>query len=248
MSLTPFAWGMIAAAAGALLVLATRQGTAGASLWGFLVSGAMVLGFGPGVMAPVTLFVLGSGLLTRAGRARKERFRAAEPDRGRRRAAHVLAKLGVPALLGALAALDPSSREMAGSGAAAALAAAFADTASTEVGPLAGGRVWRLGPRGIEAANHGSAGGVSVLGLIAGALAALGLAALARAVDLGIPEGAPFFLAAAGFGATLVESILGGMGAGKNLGHFGRNIALSAIAALAGCAGAALRLGPSVGP
>jgi hypothetical protein len=30
MSLTPFAWGMIAAAAGALLVLATRQGTAGA--------------------------------------------------------------------------------------------------------------------------------------------------------------------------------------------------------------------------
>lgn len=243
MSLTPFAWGMIAAAAGALMVLVTRQGTAGAALAGFLVSGAMVLGFGPHVMAPIALFVLGSGLLTRVGRARKEQLRAAEPDGGRRHAGHVLAKLGVPALLGAIAALDPSSRVMAGSGAAAALAAAFADTASTEVGPLGGGRVLRLGPRGIEAADHGAAGGVSLLGLVAGALAALGLAALARAVNLGSPDGAPFVLAAVGFGATLVESALAATPTGRSLGHFGRNIALSAVAALAGYAVAALQKG-----
>ncbi len=230
MSLTPFAWGIVAAAAGALLVLVTRQGTAGAALTGFLVSGSMVLGFGPGVMAPVALFVLGSAALTRAGRARKERLRVAEPDHGRRRPAHVLAKLGVPALLGIFAALDPSTRGIAGSGAAAALAAAFSDTAATEVGPLAGGCVLRLGPRGLEAADHGAAGGVSVAGLAAGAAAAIAMA---------ISEGAPLLVAAAGFGATLVESALGPTPTGRHLGHFGRNVALSVVAALAGYAAAA---------
>lgn len=246
MSLTPFAWGIIAAAAGALLVLVTRQGTAGAALAGFLVSGAMVLGFGPGVMAPVALFVLGSAALTRAGRARKERLRVAEPDRGRRRPAHVLAKLGVPALLGVFAALDSSTRAIAGSGAAAALAAAFSDTAATEVGPLAGGRVLRLGPRGLEAADHGAPGGVSVAGLAAGAVAAIAMALLASRVALGITEGAPFLIAAAAFGATLVESALGPTPTGRHLGHFGRNVALSAVAALAGyAAAAALQKGAS---
>lgn len=169
----------------------------------------------------------------------------AEPDRGRRRPVHVLAKLGIPALLGVFAALDPSTRGIAGSGAAAALAAAFSDTAATEVGPLAGGRVLRLGPRGIEVADHGTAGGVSVAGLAAGAVAAIAMALLACRVSLGITEGAPFLVAAAGFGATLVESALGPTPTGRQLGHFGRNVALSAVAALAGYAAAALQKGVS---
>jgi uncharacterized membrane protein len=238
-SLTPFLWGILFALLGAALVLATRQGTPGAALAGFIVSGAMVLGFGPAVMAPIALFVLGSGLLTRAGRARKERLRAAEPDLGRRRAAHVWAKLGVPALLGAAAALEPAARPIAGTGAAAALAAAFADTAATEVGPLAGGPVARLGGGGLAPSRHGEPGGVSAAGLLAGAAAALALGALARAAGLGAREGAPWVAAAAGFGATLVESALGGTAAGRRLGHFGRNLLLSGIAALAGCAAAA---------
>ncbi|MGE5180177.1 MAG: DUF92 domain-containing protein, partial [Bacteroidota bacterium] len=139
--MTPVAWGIAAALAGTLVVLATRQGTPGASLLGFAVAAAMVLGFGPGVMAPLALFVLGSGALTRMGRARKERMRAAEADRGRRSAAHVAAKLGVPALLGLAAAAMPRFAPVAGAGTIAALAAAFADTAATETGPLAGGAV-----------------------------------------------------------------------------------------------------------
>ena len=133
MSGTPFVWGFGLALIGAGLVLVTRQGTPGAALLGFVVSMLIVLGFGPGAMAPVALFVLGSGLLTRLGRGKKERLRAAEPDRGRRRAVHVAAKLGVPALLGLAAALQPEIRVVAETGAAAALAAAFADTAATEV-------------------------------------------------------------------------------------------------------------------
>jgi uncharacterized membrane protein len=202
----------------------------------------MVLGFGPGVMAPVALFVLGSGLLTRAGRSRKERLRAAERDRGRRSAAHVAAKLGIPALLGAGAAAAPSMAPVLGGGAAAALAAAFADTAATETGPLAGGTVYRLRDGRIERAAHGATGGVSAAGLAAGAVTALALAALARAVRLGPAEGAPFAAAGAGFGAALVESALAGTAAGRRAGGIGRNLFLSALAAALGCAlAAALR-------
>lgn len=240
--MTPFLVGLLYAAAGAALVLLTRQGTPGAAVLGFAVALAMVLGFGPAVIAPVALFVLGSGLLTRAGRARKERLHAAERDRGRRSAAHVAAKLGVPALLGAAAAAAPSMAPVLGGGAAAALAAAFADTAATETGPLAGGPVYRLRGGRVERAAHGAPGGVSAAGLAAGAAAALALGALAGAARLGPAEGAPFTAAGAGFVAALIESAAAGTSLGHRAGAIGRNLFLSALAAALGCAlAAALR-------
>ncbi|HLQ66092.1 MAG TPA: DUF92 domain-containing protein [Candidatus Limnocylindrales bacterium] len=235
MSATPFLWGVGFALGGSAIVLVTRQGTPGAALLGFAVAILMVLGFGPHAMAPVALFVLGSGLLTRLGRGSKERQRAAEHDRGRRRAVHVAAKLGVPALLGLAAALAPAIRGAAGTGAAAALAGAFADTAATEVGPVAGGPVVRLqGGRWTRAA-HGEPGGVSAAGLAAGAAAALVAAALACAVGIGVTAGAPFVAFGAGFGAMVAESLVAGTRAGRRLGHFGRNVLVSALAAAAGC-------------
>jgi len=231
---TPFLWGLVFAAAGAVLVLATRQGTPAAAALGFAVSLALVLGFGPAVMAPVALFVLGSGVLTRAGRARKERMRAAEKNRGRRGAAHVAAKLGVPALLGAAAALMPHLAPWLGGGVAASLAAAFADTAATEAGPLVSGPVFRVRGVRVARAAHGAPGGVSAAGLAGGALAALALAGLARATGLGSREGAPWAAAGAGFGAALVESAVAGTGPGQRLGPIGRNLFLSALAAAIG--------------
>lgn len=244
--MTPFLWGLVFAAAGAALVLATRQGTPGAAALGFAVSLALVLGFGPEVMAPVALFVLGSGVLTRAGRARKERLRAAEKDRGRRGAAHVAAKLGIPALLGAAAAAMPALASWLGGGAAASLAAAFADTAATEIGPLVAGPVFRVGGGRVARAAHGAPGGVSAAGLAGGALAALALAGLARATGLGPAEGAPWAAAGAGFGASLVESAVAGTGMGRRLGPIGRNLFLSALAAAAGV-GLAATLSPRGG-
>ena len=241
--MTPVAWGIAAALAGTLVVLATRQGTPGASLLGFAVAAAMVLGFGPGVMAPLALFVLGSGALTRLGRARKERMRAAEADRGRRSAAHVAAKLGVPALLGLAAAIMPRFAPVAGAGVVAALAAAFADTAATETGPLAGGAVYRLRAGRIARAAHGEPGGVSAAGLLAGAAAAILLAALARVAGVVTAPPGPYAAGAVGFFATLVESAAAGTAAGRRAGALARNLFLSALAAAAGCCLAAVGSG-----
>src|SRR5712675_675237 len=87
------------------VVLLTRQGTRAGALAGFLVALVAALGLGAGSFLPLAIFVLGSGLLTRLGRARKERLGAAEGNRGRRGLAHVAAKLSIPALAGALAIL-----------------------------------------------------------------------------------------------------------------------------------------------
>ena len=241
--MTPFAWGLILATVGAFVVLVTRQGTPLAAALGFAVALALVVGFGPGAIAPLALFVLGSGVLTRLGRARKERLEMAEKDRGRRGAAHVGAKLAIPALLGLAAALRPELAPILGAGAAAALAAAFADTAATETGPLAGGPVvhWRGGR--IARAPHGTPGGVSAAGLIAGALAAVAIAVLSRLVHLGPATGAPQSAAAAGFGAALVESGIAGTAWGRRAGPIGRNLFLSALATAAGCVGATVRQG-----
>jgi len=236
---TPFLWGVLLGGGGALVVLATRQGTPGAATLGFAVSLALVLGFGPGVMAPVALFVLGSGVLTRLGRAKKERLRAAEENRGRRSASHVAAKLGIPGLLGAASALSPASAPLFGAGAAASLAAAFADTAATETGPLLGGPVFLLRAGRIVRAEHGAPGGVSAAGLAAGALAALAMGALAGVMRLGPPEAAPYASAGAGFAAALIESALAGTDAGRRIGATGRNVFLSATAAAGGMALAA---------
>lgn len=235
MSASPFVWGLSLAFLGAILILVTGQGTIGAALAGFGTAGFLVLGFGPGAMAPTALFVLGSGALTRLGRAGKTRAGVAEPHGGRRGAANVLAKLGIPALLGLFAALEPSFRATAGTGAAAALAGAFADTAATEVGPVIGGPVVRFQGARVVKAAHGETGGVSAAGLAAGAAAAILTAILASAVGLGIREGAPYLVAGAGFLAMLLESGVAASAIGRRVGHFGRNILLSALAAAAGC-------------
>ena len=97
--------GIVLAAAGALVVLVTGQGTWASAVVGFVTAGLLVLGFGVPVMAPLATFVLGAGILTRVGRRIKERSHSAEANRGRRSASQVVAKLGVPAVLGGAAAL-----------------------------------------------------------------------------------------------------------------------------------------------
>src|SRR5258705_4031 len=90
--------GALLALGGAILILVTRQGTLSGALAGFAVALLAALGLGAGALLPLAIFVLGSGLLTRIGRARKERLGAAEGNRGRRGPAHVAAKLSLPAL------------------------------------------------------------------------------------------------------------------------------------------------------
>lgn len=230
-SIEPLWIGLGLAALGSIAVRVLGQGTWGAALAGFAVAAAMVAGFGPGIMAPLALFVLGAGGLTRLGRATKESKHAAERNQGRRGIAHVLAKLGIPAALGAVAAVSAESRGWCAVAAAGALAGAFADTAATEVGPLAPGAVYQWRGARLVRAPHGSPGGMSVAGLLAGAAAAVavGLAAWwCGVVTNGAASGA---VAASGYAASLIESVVGASVVGERIGHFGRNVLVSALSA-----------------
>jgi uncharacterized membrane protein len=123
--------GALLALAGAVLVVLTRQATRIGALAGFLVALLAAAGLGTAALLPLAIFVLGSGLLTRLGRARKERIGTAEADRGRRGVPHVAAKLSLPALASALALFQAAPVPVLVLVYVASLAGAFADTAAT---------------------------------------------------------------------------------------------------------------------
>ena len=233
---TPTTVALGLACAGAGIVATTGQGTWRGALAGLTVAFLAILGLGPGALLPLGIFVLGSGALTRIGRARKEAAGAAEAHRGRRGIANVAAKLGLPALLGATALLVDSASgavELLRLMYSGALAAAFADTAATEVGPIAGGPVWAL--RGLEPVRveHGTPGGVSLAG-IGTSIAAAALVGWAASRSQLIPAALWPFAAVAGIVASWMESALAPTSLGRSLGHHGRNACLSAVAVLLG--------------
>lgn len=167
-----------------------------------------------------------SGLgATFLGFGAKARRGVAERRGGRRGAAEVLAKGGVLlvlALEGAGARLTEGS--VVGWAVAAVLAAAWADTWGSEFGGLWGRRVFRL-PDFAEV-PPGTAGGVSVAGLVASVLGAGAAAGLGAALGL-VPVGLWVALVgAAGFVATLVESLLA---RSSSATHAGRNLAVTLI-------------------
>lgn len=120
----------------------------------------------PGLHALLALFIL-TFLATRFGRARKERHGLAERRTGRR-AAQVLANLGIAALFAASGHLL---------GALAALAEATADTIASEIGQALAGPTWLL-TTGRRVAT-GTDGGLSLTGTLAGGTAAFLIAAVA---------------------------------------------------------------------
>jgi len=143
----------------------------------------------------------------------------------------VIAKLSLPAIAGALAALDLAPRPALALVYGATLAGAFADTAATEVGPLARGRVWGFRSGRVVSLAHGSAGGMSAAGrLAAGASAAL-IALCARYAGLIASPAAVVVAAGSGFLASAMESILAGTALGARAGHFGRNAFVSLASA-----------------
>jgi uncharacterized membrane protein len=227
---------LVLSLAGAAFVARSGQGTIRGALAGLGVAAAAILGLGPGALAPLALFVLGAGALTRLGRERKERMGTAEGNRGRRDSRHVAAKLGLPALLG-VAALATSEREWLRLAYAGSLAGALADTAATEVGPLARGPAAALAGTRLRRAEHGAAGAMSAAGLAAGACGSAVVAAGASLSGLVTPAAIPV-IAGAGLVATVVESLIAGTRAGSALGHFGRNALVSVVAAALAAAGA----------
>lgn len=221
------------AAAGAAIVAATRQGTRTGAVVGLGVASLSILGLGAGTLLPLGIFVLGAGAMTRLGRASKEAAGGAEPNAGRRDVRHVAAKLGLPALLGAVGILSGGGRTLS-LAYTAALSGALADTAATEIGPLVAGPVAGIRGGRLRRLPHGAPGGMSLAGLAASAAGAA--AAASGACLSGLIEGpAPWGVAmAAGIGASLLESLIGGTALGRVLGHFGRNALVSIVAGAVG--------------
>ncbi len=130
-------------------------------------------------------FVLGSAA-TRAGIAAKQARGIAEGKRGARGAVHALAKGSVPAACAAFA-LAGAPRETCALAFAGAVGAAAFDTVASEIGKWLGGPTVLLGS--LRRVEPGTAGGASLAGTAAGALAAAVVAALGWAGGL-VPGGA----------------------------------------------------------
>lgn len=197
----------------------------GGALGGFVVGAAIYLSLGPPGFAVLALFVVGGSVLTRIGYRGKERHGIAQARGGRRGARNAFANCGVALLCALLAALLPS--ETFAVAFVASLGAAFADTAESEVGQLAGGA-----PRLITTLRKvppGTDGAVSLPGTLAG-LAAAGLTAL-LGLALGLVAGpwAALLVAGAAFLGTAVDSLLGALM--PRVGNEATNVVCTLVAA-----------------
>jgi uncharacterized protein (TIGR00297 family) len=156
----------------------------------------------------LVLFVVGGSALTRLGYRRKELSGTAEGGGGRRGVKNALANAGVAVLCALLAAFTPYP-EVFAAAFVAALGAAFADTAESEVGQLCSGS-----PRLITTlakAPPGTDGAVSLPGTLAGLAAAGATAALGLAVGLLGSPGAALLVAFAAFLGTVADSLVGAL-------------------------------------
>jgi uncharacterized protein (TIGR00297 family) len=226
LSRLPWALALNGAMAVAAYLLRTVRlgGAVGGTLLGTCV--LAFAGWGPFFLLGA-FFVLGS-LVTRWGWAAKERRGVAETHRGARGVRQVIAN-GAPAV--ALAVVfgvgDGSMLLMIGY--AGALAAASADTASSELGQVYGTRP--VSVPGFKRVPIGTPGAVSGAGTIAGALAAalMGLAAAAAGMlPLPVVPIVAFGAVIAGLSESLLAPVLRG-----SSGHHVLNLLNSCVGAVA---------------
>lgn len=150
----------------------------------------------------VGFFVLSSGL-SKLGAAQKKRLAGVAEQGSRRDVRQVVANGGIPALLAIASLVGYESFFFALF--VGAMAAANADTWSTEIGTLS-----RRPPRSIltgRAVAAGTSGGVSPLGLLASLAGGLAIGGIAAAA-----KGDAWYIAAgtmAGIGGSVIDSLLG---------------------------------------
>jgi uncharacterized protein (TIGR00297 family) len=165
--------------------------------------GASAVISGAGWITLLLAFFVSSSTLTRWGEADKQRLTGAILEKsGPRDVAQVVAN-GAVFTIAALASLAGGDATWRAVG-AGALAAATADTWSTEVGTRFGGTPWHI-LRGTRV-PAGVSGGVTLAGCVAAVGGALLLAGVARAVQFGPPVGA---IVAGGLAGALSDSVLG---------------------------------------
>jgi uncharacterized protein (TIGR00297 family) len=143
------------------------RGVSGSGAWaGAVVCFLLYTSVGRGAFAAlISLFIL-TWTATRFGQSRKQKLGTAE--KGGRTASQVLANLGVAAIAAVLFAVYGNAAFI--SAMAAALAEASADTVSSEIGQAVGSvprliTTWKTVPAGTD-------GGVTIVGTLAGIIAA----------------------------------------------------------------------------
>lgn len=226
-ALSRLPWALLLNAALAAAAYSVRTVRIGGALAGTLL-GTCVLGFagwGPFALLAV-FFVLGS-TLTRWGWTTKERRGVAEGHRGARGALQVLAN-GAPA-----AALSVLYSATGGAPAlmvalAGSLAAASADTASSELGQVYGRRPLSLA--GLKRVPVGTPGAISGAGTAAGALAGLLIGVVATAAGVISLKAIPVVAVSAILAATCESTLAAATGG--SAGHHVLNLINSCVGAL----------------
>ena len=206
-----------------LLGMVSRGGAAG----GFLMAALIYAGLGWQGFVVLALFVIGGSLLTRVGYRHKESAGTAEGGGGRRGAKNALANAGVAVACALLATLTPYPEAFAAAF-VASLGAAFADTAESEVGQLAGSTPRLLTT--FAKVPPGTDGAVSLQGTLAGIVAAALTAIVGFRV--GLVDGAVMALlvAFAALIGTVVDSLIGALS--PRIGNELTNVACTLSAAL----------------
>ena len=213
-------WTAALSASLGILTLALRAATPLAALTGAVITAQLMFATSGQpyhawrtYMIPVLAVSLLAFAATRAGRSKKERLGLAEPRRGRS-AAQVAANLGAAALISTgffeTWAVNsrwlPHSRTALLAASLAAMAEAAADTVSSEIGQVFGGR-----PRMIttlRAVDPGTDGGITAAGSFIGIFAAAIVAALGAFAVHGDSRLLTVALAGAVFG-LFFDSLLG---------------------------------------
>jgi uncharacterized protein (TIGR00297 family) len=201
-------------------------GAASATVIGTVVTASLGLPF---LALMVAFFVAGSAA-TRLGYRRKAHLGIAQERDGVRGARHAWANGGVAAFLALMAGLAPPLlRDVLVLAYAASVAAAAADTCSSEIGKAFGRRTVLI--TSFRPASPGTEGAISLEGTLGG----LGGAALVGATGAALEAyglGAAALVAVSGLVGALAESLIGAVG-GKRFALSGEllNVANTAIGA-----------------
>ncbi len=188
------------------------------AIGGWCLGAILILGAGwPMYVALLAFFVIGT-LTTKLGYARKARLGLAQESGGRRGISHAFSNVGVAAIcavaVSRLSRVDFEPLELVAVAycmGIASLATAAADTTASEIGQLIGKRAFL--PLTLRRVPVGTEGAISIEGTLAGLFGgAIVAAAGVLSLHYGLMRtnlGAIFFIIAAAFLGSYIESIAG---------------------------------------